>query len=269
MYKDKFILSVIHDGHPVKETGPNYRREVAIPFGSEYRLRLKNKNDRACTARVFIDGKRVSQLGDFVIQAGSFLDLERFVDRSLSSGNRFKFVSLDHPSVDDPSSSENGLIEVEFRLAKLEPVIINWIVQPSSGWGQSTADWPYKEYGNGTVWRYYNDSVTANVSDNVSYSNDAGPVAKSSFYCQSSPLKSKGVRSLAEPGATVEGGHSNQDFHYTNLSVEDFPTAVLKLKIVGLRNSEEISRPNVKYCTRCGHSVETKDRYCAGCGRRL
>lgn len=262
MYKDKFILSVMYDGHPVRETGPNYAREVAIPFNSEYQIRLKNKNDRACTARVFIDGRKVSQLGDFIVQSGSSLDLERFVDRSMSEGKKFKFVPLDDPAVDDPSSSDNGEIRVEFRLAKSQPVQLVWTTwHPPIGSGQTDA-----------TWRQWDYSFTY---DNVTYSPKNLEFGDSScstniLYCCDSSAGAPFKRSKSvDPGATVEGGHSSQQFYSSNLEVEDCPAAILKLKIVGLQNKSELRRYDVNYCSKCGRRVGNRDRYCSGCGCRL
>ncbi len=67
---------------------------------------------------ITIDGANVSQLGDLIIPANGEVDLERFIDVSLTEGQRFKFVSLEDLDVDDPSREENGQIIAEFRLEK-------------------------------------------------------------------------------------------------------------------------------------------------------
>lgn len=262
MYNDKFVLSVIHDGHPVKETG--YRgnkylykgmKEVVVPFDSEYIIRLKNKNNRACTARVFIDDKLVSKLGDFIVYAGGTVDLERFVDRSMTDGKKFKFVPLDHKDVDDPTSSENGIIKVEFRKAKqkdsitLYPGVI-WPTQPNTlptttTW--TSCDWTYT-YANKT-----NDDLTQ-----VSYCNsniDSGVVN-----CRADTPVSD--------GATVEGGSSTQSFVHSNLDVED-NAVILQLKIVGIDKKVDTHDSANIYCTQCGNKARNTDKYCSKCGRKL
>jgi len=263
MYSKKFVLSVIHDGHPVKETGHKWCREVAIPFDSEYKIRLKNKNDRSCTARVFIDGKRVSQLGDVIVTAGGTIDLERYIDRSLNKGKKFKFVPLDHPDVDDPTSSSNGVIEVEFRKAKQQNGIkidFDWRDHP---WFP-----PYKEDNDGTRWSFSggcegstagamsdgsNTTVMYSASNDVRSFSDGGLVT---------PKSSKSA------GATVEGSKSNQQFTYSNLEVEDH-VVTLKLKIVGIEKNK-ITRDIVyKYCSKCGNKVKRVDKYCSECGHRV
>jgi len=264
MYKDKFVLSVIHDGHPVKETGKKWNREVAIPFDSEYKIRLKNKNDRSCTARVFIDGKRVSQLGDVILSAGGTIDLERYIDRSLEQGKRFKFVTLDHEDVDDPTSSSNGIIKVEFRKAKQPNGIkIDWnepIVWPPRVY-------PYKEDNDGPQWVYTDDKTTGGKypQDTTVYYSANSNMAQSEVNCCAPQTKS---RSFVESGATVEGSKSNQQFTYSNLEVEDHDVT-LKLKIVGLEKRDAVRDSKYKYCTQCGNRVKRVDKYCSECGHRI
>ncbi len=155
-----FALSVVLDGSPVRELvdvppsndfdyvwkkGTN---EVALPFHSEYFLRLKNGHGLRATAKIYIDGALVSQLGDIVVPANGKVDLERFLDRSLTEGRRFKFVPLDHPDVDDPSRSENGLVRVEFRLERRPNLLF---YTPESGVTIWTEPYPGQ-------WRWQYDS---------------------------------------------------------------------------------------------------------------
>lgn len=249
MYSNKFVLSVIHDGHPVREFGTAGIKRIALPFDSEYKVRLKNKNSRSCTAKVLIDGKEVSKLGDFIVHAGGTVDLERFVESSLEHGKRFKFVPADHPDVDDPTSSDNGIIKVEFRLARKENgvKISVWPPDPKPWVIYDTPDW-YRTpiYGNGSTF----------VSSEVSVS-----------YCSSN--MSSGLRAgNVEDGATIEGGKSNQSFVYSSLDVDDSPT-ILELKIVGIKDTKEADRLLHKYCSSCGSKVKRTAKYCVECGKKL
>ena len=164
MYSNKFVLSIIHDGYPIKESGSYSDKRIALPFDSEYKIRLKNKNDKSCTARVFIDDKQVSKLGDFIIQSNGTIDLERFVDSSLERGKKFKFVSLDHPDVDDPTSSENGIIKVEFRLARRENGI-KISIPPVT-----YKPWDWDDHKPGEPWRTYT-SFDGGSSHDFMYTN--------------------------------------------------------------------------------------------------
>jgi hypothetical protein len=263
MYNNKFVLSIIQDGHPVKETGNRWEKEIAIPFDSEYKIRLKNKNDRSCTARVFIDGKKVSQLGDVIVTAGGTIDLERYIDRSLKKGKRFKFVPANHPDVDDPTSSSNGIIKVEFRKAKQ----LNGI-KIDCDWRDF--DWtpPYKEdndgpraFGDGGfVGDPANDTVTYSASNNMS---------KGTMKCSSGGWEIMNSRkSFVSDGATVEGSKSNQQFSYSSLEVESYVTT-LRLKMVGVGKRDVVRNSVYKYCSKCGNKVKRVDKYCSECGYRV
>lgn len=270
MYLNKFVLSIIHAEHPVKEFGVRGEKSVALPFDSEYKIHLKNKNNRSCTARVFIDDKQVSKLGDFIIYSNGTIDLERFVDSSLDQGKKFKFVALDHPDVDDPTSSENGIIKVEFRLARKENGIkINippitykpWDWYDSKPWGWDIRP-SYGDTGDVTgVGSVYFNSVR---SDGGSAA--GGPICAS--FCSNTNFLSRDIKSV-EDGATVEGGRSDQSFVYSNLDVEDFPTTVLQLKIVGIKDTKQADKLIYRYCSKCGSKVKRDARYCSECGRRL
>jgi len=270
MYRDKFVLSIIHDGHPMREFGDRFKKEIALPFDSEYKIRLKNKNNRSCTARIFIDDKQVSKLGDFIINANGTIDLERFVDSSLERGKKFKFVPLDHSDVDDPTSSDNGIIKVEFRLARKENGIK--IKTDPIVWKPWDWDWdsrnPWIVSGDPT----YDGTAGACFADqNVTRSD--GQVSVS--FCSSDGFLSDGAKVAkassrnVENGATVEGGRSNQSFVYSNLDVEDFPTTILQLKIVGIKDIKQADKLIYRYCSKCGSKVKRNDRFCRECGKKL
>ena len=259
MYKDKFVLSVIHDGHPIKESGKRGNRQVSIPFESEYKIRLKNKNDRSCTAKITIDGTPVSNFGDVIVNAGGTIDLERFIINSMTGGARFKFVDLDHSDVDDPTKSENGIVKVEFYLARQK----NGIKIAPSPWESShvSRNPSPLRYGNGDDVTWI-DGMSTNNSSDTSKSMKFSDTTVT--YCASNNM----ISSLAdtEAGATIEGGHSNQAFTYSTLDVESHAT-VLELKIVGIRKNRR-TVPK-QYCTGCGHRIRKSDSYCGGCGRRV
>jgi len=273
MYKDKFVVSIIHDGHSIKESGGRDSRQVAIPFESEYKIRLKNKNERSCTARITIDGAPVSNFGDVIVGAGATVDLERFITSSMSSGKKFKFVDLDHSDVDDPTKSENGIIRVEFRLAKQKNGIK---ITPSPPWYPPNT--PFYEDNNGWQWQHTTYRYDSNTGDD----NVGGTYNSSSSGLRPEPDKSVSSRmysafncsksipivdAVAEAGATVEGGYSGQSFDYAELDVESHAT-VLELRMVGIRtNTPRFSAK--QYCTSCGHRIKRNDRYCGGCGRKV
>ena len=191
-----FVVSIISKGEPVKEIDG----VAVIPFGSEYKLSLKNNNGRRAVAKITIDGTNISSFGNLVVPANGKVKLERFITQSLSEGKKFKFVSLDHPKVDDPDRKENGLIRVEFRIEKKEEYISPFygnILIPDQGF--------YKPY-----------SLDNNLS--------------STHILTSGTLASNN----AEPGATIGGSKSEQKFHKVELEFED-KIWVVEIQLKGIK----------------------------------
>lgn len=122
-YDKKFVVSVIVDGKPLRELNVGGNRTATIPFGSEYVLRLKNKNKVRAMAAVSIDGTDVLCGKKLIIGPNETVDLERFVDDN-DGGSKFKFISIEQGEVtgeiQDPDNVENGRIAVTFQ-KELEP----------------------------------------------------------------------------------------------------------------------------------------------------
>jgi len=113
-YQNGYVVSVLIDGKPIKESREKDRRICRIPFGSEYKIRLKNNHPVRAMVTISIDGVDVVMHGDkLILFPYQTLDVERFVE-NLSEGKKFRFVSVNSHEVSDPTSSENGLIEVNF-----------------------------------------------------------------------------------------------------------------------------------------------------------
>ncbi|HUX54262.1 MAG TPA: hypothetical protein VMV56_07605 [Williamwhitmania sp.] len=208
--KNDFIVNVSNENGFVKEID----NQVVVPFKSEYELLLKNNHDRKCTAKVWIDGALVSNFGDFIIDANSELNLERFVTESMQDGKKFQFVTLDNPEVDDPSRKENGLIKVEFRLEKVAQKIQ---AQPMPEYHFPIHDFEWNDNNNMmlngeivTLDCYSTCPLITDCSSNVNCSNTS-----------------------AQSGATIGGSQSDQLFTYSNIDVENDVT-IIELKIKGI-----------------------------------
>jgi len=214
--QEDFTLTVLKDNSPVRE----FNGEVALPFHTEYKLRLKNNHPRRASATVWIDGAKVSEMGDFILDPTGGLDLERFLDRSLTEGKRFKFVPLDHPDVDDPSRAENGIVKVEFRLERLAYIMPKkWHYDPN----------PFIETGNMLLYQIEVSDVIltvgtldADVFTGTDLTNDYTLVSNSNTLC-----------SATSAGATVPGSYSSQAFHEVDFDGED-EVIVVTLRMVGI-----------------------------------
>ena len=119
MFSNNFVVSIHDSGNNVLRE--NRGKEVFLPFNSEYKIRLRNNHSRKAVAEVSIDGTSVLGPNRIIVEANSFVDLERFcIDGDLKNGSRFKFVKAGpnnpHPDVQDPTSPDNGGVRVKFWL---------------------------------------------------------------------------------------------------------------------------------------------------------
>jgi hypothetical protein len=272
-YDNNFVLCVLHNGSPVREIG----NTVHLPFHSEYKVRLKNKHGHLkAKARVWVDGRKASNLGDLILHPGETLDLERFLDSSMTRGNRFKFVPLSDGRVNDPTDPENGIIKVEFYREKEYRLRDHRIV-----------DWPRpwpgpKGFGTGD---YTNDIHWTNCSTRssnglIGSSGGGGTSTSSTYYVGDAVPCSLGVADSA--GATVEGSVSGQSFVYgSDFDTETFPVT-LTLRVRGLERGRwddefEVSTPRphrrrrqrrmIKFCPNCGGRRHRQaDHFCQRCG---
>lgn len=260
-YDSSFVLCVLHDGSPVREING----QVSIPFHSEYKVRLKNKHSYLrAKARVWIDGRKVSGLGDFILKPGETLDLERFLDESLSSGNRFKFVPLSDKKVNDPTDPENGIVKVEFYR---EYDFLN-------GWKITTITPPVKPVqpweGSGPYW----DDNTSGRKFHVG--SGRGTCSSMTYTCNTSLLSNavNHVSSPAAAGATVEGSVSNQNFTYGDDFLTELLPVTLTLRLKGLANTptftvvnKNLPCPKERFCSNCGkRRHRAGDKFCGRCG---
>jgi len=223
MYDSKFVLAVLHNGSPVREFG----NTISLPYHSNYKVRVKNKHSfLRAKARVGIDGRQVSNLGDFILKPNEALDLERFVDHSMSSGNKFKFVPLSDGRINDPTDPENGIIKVEFYREKqysprppIRPMIKNGFISTNPTW----------QYDINRINTFHSPAINTGGGGTTTCS--INYVSNSNTTCDSY-LPADGA------GATIEGGYSGQGFVYG----DDFPTepypVTLELRIRGLDHRE-------------------------------
>ena len=259
MYENRFVLSILHGGQPVREIN----KTVHLPYNSEYKIRLKNKHSVRAKVKVWIDGRQVSNLGDFILQAGATLDLERFLDASLATGNRFQFVPLSDRRVNDPTDTENGIIKVEFYKELIVLPVYKWntttIVPMVKGGGTGGPLWP-GQYGSVT---YTSSNLTCNDG---SHGTSVGSI-------------SSNYMNICEPpsgaGATVEGSISGQAFSYGSDFSTDVLPVILTLKIRGLESiKHELvlggvvpNSTSVRFCHSCGARRRKKaDKFCGRCG---
>lgn len=260
-YDRQFVLAIMDGRHPIREIDG----KVTLPFNSEYKIRLKNKNNVRAKARVWIDGRKVSNLGDFILNPGETLDLERFLDDSMSEGNRFKFVPLSDSRVNDPTDSENGIVKVEFyreQVLKLDWNIPPIEVKPLPTYPRGGPAYPAYPFYGGPDYTLTSTPVPTNY---IRSSCSMRAVSNSVNYV--APVQEHG-----QAGATVEGSNSNQKFtEGHDFNTEIYPIT-LTLKIQGPRKLPVVTKPDskprerIRFCGSCGRRRYRQDRFCRRCG---
>lgn len=250
-YKDRFVVVIIQDNQIQKELANG---SVPIKFG-EYKIRLRNKNNKRAICKLFIDGENVSD-GGFIIPPNSFIDIER----PASVSKKFKFVSLDsQEAYDFGKNGENfdkkkGTIVAKFVLEKqnqyLEDIVkINktrktyyipvgspppksntWFVEPRS--------WMF-----GTSPETINEHVSSMTADFIKTTNATSYTSLNALN-QTAPATDWFRLDWLQDGATVEGSNSNQKFNTVYFEHDDNWTEI-KLFLQGyessLKNSEQES----------------------------
>lgn len=210
-YQSGFTATIVANGKPIRETSENTERVVRLKFDSEYKIRLKNNNNVRALARVLIDGTEI-MTGKLLLQPNHTIDLERFVvDGDLNKGRKLKFVSANHSEVQDPTSRENGLIEVLFEkelvstLTTVAGTTYSVALEAGAGLGAWTTTATPRSY----------TSTSVSTGTPSAHSCRAEGIAMDCCMTNSAPTPK-------DAGATVEGGNSNQQFREENTW---FPTS--------------------------------------------
>ena len=262
MYHNNFIATIKVGGKILREQSD----VVALPFGSEYSIYLKNQNSVRAVVRVSIDGKNLSDVADgwIIIGANDTLDLERFIrNGNFNKGNRLKFIERtaqieEHKGI----GIEDGLVRVEY---KFEKVYQQWWLGGTYLCGQNCELIRGQTLGN------------INTCENLVKS-ASGPSGQSrSVQAQQMNAMSMDYMetSLNDAGITVAGGESNQKFGWGSWFATEDTSHVIVLKLVGKvpQTQVPVMRPvtvrEKPTCTTCGKVNKATFKFCGRCGTAL
>jgi hypothetical protein len=284
MYSNKFVAVIKANGRVLRENNGT----VAVPFGSEYSILLKNLNSVRVMAKISIDGQDATEGTWLVLGANTNSEIERFIKNgNLSAGNRFKFIERS-PAVEAHRGigAEDGLVRIEFKTEKVwappPPPIFQPSYQPWPRPGRrSTDSFGTRSLGGTrlrasggisgqsvnsvhTSYHTANSTVTgsldeASVDDVVAGGGGAAAAAPSS--------------EPAPAGITVQGGVSNQHFQWTDSFPVHEPGEVIVLRLVGAIDGHQVTQPvtveQKPTCTTCGRVNRATNKFCAQCGTSL
>ena len=269
MYRNGFIIAVKNDrGQVLREAEGQH---VYLPFNSEYKIFLKNDHPRRALVKIRIDGTDILGGQGLVLSPFSESEIERFVlDGNLSKGKKFKFVSLNDSKVQNPTSSKNGFIEVEFTLEAQPSVFYTTTVATWSPISNPLPTW----WGSPTRITSEPDSCTSKGGGGSRSSSMSGNIncfSASMSTCDCNIVESFNA-DASQKGATVEGDSSSQTFGTTSIGELETSSTTLTLQILAPKDHftpTTVEMTKVKYCTSCGMKLRYTDKYCSKCGERL
>ena len=254
MYKNNFVVTIKNKGNFLRE----YEDQVLLPFDNEYSLWFKNLNSLCVAISVEIDGSDVLNGNHIIISPNSTLELEGFMDGN-SVKNKFKFIRrIKEIEEYRGVKPEDGLIVIKFWFEKQYPSYtiattptpwkyIPWYPYP---YRPCINDWNWHP----TVWTYTTGNTSGNIkADSVSCN-----------YLSNSS---------SDPGITVRGSESNQNFTNTYFNYDEQEGTII-LKLVGKTdNQEEVVTPifskTKMVCENCGLKNSSQYRFCPRCGTAL
>ena len=284
------------DNRPLREfdhfrEGQRSSSTVLIPFNMEYAIGMKVLDNIRRRVNVYIDGTMVAE--DLVIRQGENI-LERFLDVD----KPFKFVRLSNGGVADPSSKENGVIEVRVWKEKQRPVPPRRIYRSDDNLRMTKGGGPTKgagpqSYGAPGATRdgdfrlsastdscYLGDVSRGIVGGDglgfVNYSRET-PISESAcrgigFGDPIAPLVGITQSSVGEAGATVQGAHATgQTFGSTSWYGDENPNPdVFFLYLRGKEGgSDQPTSRKIVLCPYCDTPNTGDARYCKGCGTQI
>jgi hypothetical protein len=288
VYQNNFVATIKSSGKILREN----KDVVAVPFGAEYSIYLKNLSSVRAIANVWIDGVDTTDGNWVIVEPNSGLELERFIrNGNFNKGNKFKFIERtsqieEHRGI----GSDDGLIRVEYKFE------VPQTIQPT----------PYY-----TIWNNSNLTGTINTSGlsgvNVNYTSHTTPasnmlrsavckstgpsgsgrVAERSFASNCCVTQSGGVGAADiseasmmfmdsapnETGITVPGGVSHQRFAQGAWFPTETTSHVIVLKLVGKVKGQKVEKPitvqTKPKCVTCGKLNKATHKFCDSCGTAL
>jgi hypothetical protein len=249
MYGNRLVAAIKVGGQILREDG----EFVAVPFGSEYSILIKNLNSVRSQVGVSIDGNDATD-GNLIVGANDSIELERFIrNGNLEAGNRFKFIERSkdiekHRGV----KADDGLIRVEYKFERVQPEIIEPIIRPRymPPYYPPRPRWPFDR-------RSTLNRIPMRKMMSATRSRSMAPQASAA----------------PRPGITVPGSESRQRFvHVSGFQTEN-QSHVLILRLLGVIGGKPISRPVTVHqkpvCVNCGKKNKATSKCCVNCGTQL
>jgi len=261
MYSQKLAAAIKVNGKILRELEDT----VAIPFGTEYSIFVKNLNSVRALVRISIDGTDATENTKLIIKPNESIDLERFIKAgNLETGLRFKFIERTAKIEDGPRGIkvDDGLVRIEYEFERQpqpivphQPFYSGNILLGGIGDPYRVAKSPYT----GTHDVFCMASACSAVGN--SYSSDQVEV------------KTLSGAALNDVGITVGGSVSDQKFTTGSWFPTDGQVHSMIIRLFGEIGGKPVEKPvtvrTKTICPTCGTSNKSGSKFCKECGTGL
>lgn len=266
----------------LKEFNRNNERVVYLEDGDEFQIQIFNDQTTEIGAKIFVNGEQIAN-SFLVIRPGERVWLDRYFDKN----RKFKFSTYEvngNSETVKKAIKKNGIIEVQlYRKSPLQgwPFANDGITWNKGTWTpyQSPSTYPYEP-----LQIYYNADLDFGVSSSASSIFTCGCTNTSasetitsltSPNCSTSTYKTCSAEvklkkdNKMETGRIVEGGCSDQEFDYVDMTFESWYFDSEKIHILPKSVKPVYSNELQKiYCHSCGRKLKTKFNFCPFCGAK-
>lgn len=297
MFSNNFVTAIKVNGKVLRE----FDGTVALPFGSEYSILLKNLSaDKKAKVKVSIDGKDVTEDVFLVIGPGESTELKRFIrNGNLSAGNAFKFIEKTAQiEAFRGNKAEDGLITVIYEFEQK----IDWSAYRSRGivggctgydgtritytnnlghsgdglyFASNTAG-PMAAAGEPEMQLYSSSEIkmsagSVQASASLNYSDSDSGILRSRRVSPSNFTKSAATQPLNADGITAPGSVVEQQFSSTYNFSTDGVKHTMTLQLKGKVKDDELVKEAVivkklTRCQMCGTNTRQTAKFCHNCG---
>lgn len=268
MFNKNLVMAVKVDGKVLRE----FDGTVALPFGSEYTILLKNLSSQRASVKVSVDGQDATEGVSLIINAGESTELKRFIKNgNLDAGNAFKFIEkTSQIEAYRGNKAEDGLLTVTYEFEK---EFKSYRDYPYKGFGDwSSPSWP-PPFGTAPTITYGGGTSTTLRCMNAASTNQqvyTNSVNDANVYSDADAVKltasTQNIAGITAPGSVVE-----QQFKTTYGFWGDGNKHTMTLKMIGAIKGQELVKKAVtvkklQRCQMCGTNTKQTAKFCHNCG---
>jgi len=257
MYKNNFVAVIKCEDRILRE---RENGNVYLPFGSEYSILLKNKDNRRAVVEIEVDGVNVLNGNKLILGGNEEQEISGFM-RDMSKTNRFKFIHKTKEIQNHRGDRvDDGLVVVSYQFEYVQQPIIYKTPNP----------YPYP-----WTTTYYNNSFTdfyGSIGTNSVACDSSSPNTGSAKCCDaninycSTPHKDEGI--------TVKGAEVNKNYSYGSIGTLHYNINTIILHLKGISSSKKtVVKPltvqSKVTCSTCGRKNRSSNKFCYNCGTFL